>query len=277
MASNTFTELTELLGELPSSSSAGTEPQAPSGASNPVAESAVADEPASSAADPGPPAPPRDEPRAQQAPNTVNIVLAHVSQMPPSARFVIEVPDKLKDLYKSVWMLGCEDGNVNHDSGVDVRFPEDVSIAGGEVKRIDLGVRVALLQLHWNPHSPSPVGTRTAFLLVPRSSIAHPARPFNWGDEEDNSRPMRAISMPNAPGLIDVGYNGTLKVQLYNNGREAVKFNRGDSVVQVAAANLSPAEYCCADVGSALACQLFAHGTRGAGGFGSTGAAGSSA
>ena len=266
MASSDPSELADVLGGLPSVSSLDL--------NTPAAETRAADAPAQDAQD-AQDAPAQDAQDTQDAPNTVSIVLGHVSQMPPSVRFVLEVPDDLKDLYKPVWMLGCEDGNLNLDSGVDVRFPEDVSLPAGEVKRIDLRVRIALLQLHWSPHSSSPVGTRTAFLLLPRSSIAHPARPVCWGDDVDTSRPMRAVSMPNAPGLIDVGYNGTLKVQLYNSGPKAVEFRRGDAVVQAAASYLSPAEYCRADVGSALADQVFARGSRGAGGFGSTGASGS--
>ena len=200
-------------------------------------------------------------------------------QSPPGVRFVIATTEATHDLYQTAWLLGT--GNANYDSGVDIRFPKDITFLPGEVTRVGLGVRVAMLMLHWNPQAPAPVGIRHAFDLLPRSSIAKPAKKVSWGEAAttgEKDRPQRFLTMPNAPGLIDVAYNGELMVQLVNSGSEPVHFKRGDSVVQVAAPSRAPVEYCAAPGSSPIVRRVFDEigpQSRGAGGFGSTGAAGS--
>lgn len=213
--------------------------------------------------------------------DSLYIQIGSVSQQAPVTRFVIEAQPETAEFYREQWLLG-DGGNARYDAGIDIPFPKDIVIAPGELAKIDMLVRVRCLNLFWNwgaspgvPPSP-PCGQPSGFWLLPRSSIAHTAKRANWADDGDVSRPQRVLSMPNAPGLIDPTYPGTLKVQLHNPGSEPVRFKRGEAVVQIASPMLAPAEYCRCMPGSALSGAVFVETARTADGFGSTGAAGSS-
>ena len=71
-----------------------------------------------------------------------------------------------------------------------------------------------------------------------------------------------AISMPNAPGTIDPGYRGEIRVILINLGRDSYTVHAGDRIAQMIVARYESIEW----VEEALA-----ESTRGAGGFGSSG------
>ncbi len=71
-----------------------------------------------------------------------------------------------------------------------------------------------------------------------------------------------AIAMPNAPGTIDPGYRGELRVILLNLGREPYTIAPGDRIAQMVVARYEPVEW--------LESEL-AQSRRGAGGFGSSG------
>src|SRR3569832_694716 len=71
-----------------------------------------------------------------------------------------------------------------------------------------------------------------------------------------------AISMPNAPGTIDPGYRGEIRVLLINLGREPYTVHPGDRIAQMIVARYEAVEW----VEEALA-----DSTRGQGGFGSSG------
>lgn len=71
-----------------------------------------------------------------------------------------------------------------------------------------------------------------------------------------------AITMPNAPGTIDPGYRGELRVILLNLGREPYTIHPGDRIAQLIVARYEAVEW----VESTLA-----DSARGAGGFGSSG------
>jgi dUTP pyrophosphatase len=71
-----------------------------------------------------------------------------------------------------------------------------------------------------------------------------------------------AISMPNAPGTIDPGYRGEIRVLLINLGREPYTVHPGDRIAQMIVARYEGVEW----VEEALA-----ESTRGEGGFGSSG------
>jgi dUTP pyrophosphatase len=71
-----------------------------------------------------------------------------------------------------------------------------------------------------------------------------------------------AITIPNAPGTIDPGYRGELRVILLNLGREAYTIHAGDRIAQMIVARYQPVEW--------LEAPL-ADSTRGPGGFGSSG------
>jgi dUTP pyrophosphatase len=71
-----------------------------------------------------------------------------------------------------------------------------------------------------------------------------------------------AIAMPNAPGTIDPGYRGELRVILLNLGREAYTVRAGDRIAQMIVARYEAVEWVEAEL---------ADSARGTGGFGSSG------
>lgn len=208
------------------------------------------------------------------------IQLGDLGQQPALTRFVIEAQPEAAEFYAEQWLLG-PDGNARFDAGIDIPLPKDVEIKPGELVKVDLKVRARCFNLFWNwgaspgvPRLP-PVGQPTGYWLVPRSSIAQMAKAPNWADGSVG-RSQRTLHMPNAPGLMDPGYTGPVIVQIMNLGMEIVQLKRGEAVVQIASPMLAATEYCSCAPGSALAELAFKPTARGAGGFGSTGAAGSS-
>ena len=71
-----------------------------------------------------------------------------------------------------------------------------------------------------------------------------------------------AITMPNAPGTIDPGYRGEIRVILLNLGREAYLVHAGDRIAQMIVARYEPVEW---------VEEVLAESARGTGGFGSSG------
>ena len=71
-----------------------------------------------------------------------------------------------------------------------------------------------------------------------------------------------AIAMPNAPGTIDPGYRGELRVILLNLGREAYTVRAGDRIAQMVVARYESVEW---------VEESLADSARGTGGFGSSG------
>ena len=71
-----------------------------------------------------------------------------------------------------------------------------------------------------------------------------------------------AITMPNAPGTIDPGYRGEVRVILLNLGRDAYTVHAGDRIAQMIVARYEPVEW----VEGSLA-----DSASGSGGFGSSG------
>ena len=71
-----------------------------------------------------------------------------------------------------------------------------------------------------------------------------------------------AISMPNAPGTIDPGYRGELRVLMINLGREPYTVHAGDRVAQLIVARYEAVEWLEESLGDSR---------RGEGGFGSSG------
>jgi len=193
--------------------------------------------------------------------------------MPPKVRFLIcPLEEAHGHRFCTFWplaRLGPEDkGNLNYDSGIDLPFPKEVHIEPGRVVQAGLGVKMACFRLYHAPGAfEPPVGIRSAFSLVPRSSISRP---------KSAGKPQRSLAMLNSPGLIDVGYNGELCVRLCNLGSEAVVIPAGEALVQAVSPDLAPPEYTKIAIGDELFQGVFAESGRGAGGFGSTGAAGTS-
>ena len=71
-----------------------------------------------------------------------------------------------------------------------------------------------------------------------------------------------AISMPNAPGTIDPGYRGEVRVILINLGLEPYTVQAGDRIAQMIVARYETVEW---------VEDVLAESSRGSGGFGSSG------
>ncbi len=71
-----------------------------------------------------------------------------------------------------------------------------------------------------------------------------------------------AITSPNAPGTIDPGYRGEIRVILLNLGREPYTVRAGDRIAQMIVSRYESVEWVEGDL---------AESCRGAGGFGSSG------
>lgn len=69
---------------------------------------------------------------------------------------IFPLSDAVASLYGEM-----KEGNENGDSGVDVKFPEDISVEAGETRKVQLGIRV------WCECA----GTSIPYQLIPRSSI----------------------------------------------------------------------------------------------------------
>jgi dUTP pyrophosphatase len=121
------------------------------------------------------------------------------------------------------------------DAGYDLRAAEAVTIAPGERASVGTGIAVAI-----------PEGQ--AGLVLPRSGLA--AR--------------HGISLVNAPGLIDSGYRGELRVLLLNTDREEpFSIEPGDRIAQLVLVRVETEEL--EEVAE------LDETARGVGGFGSTG------
>lgn len=120
------------------------------------------------------------------------------------------------------------------DAGIDLVSAVQVTLASGERAPVPTGVAVAIPQGH-------------AGLVLPRSG--HAVR--------------HGVGVVNAPGLIDAGYRGEIKVLLINHGSEAVTFERGERIAQLVVVALPQLVVAEAD--------MLPESIRGAGGFGSTG------
>jgi dUTP pyrophosphatase len=90
------------------------------------------------------------------------------------------------------------------DAGYDLRSLEAFVLAPGERRLVPTGVAIAL-----------PEGF--AGLVVPRSGLA--AR--------------HGVTTLNAPGLVDPGYRGEVKVILHNAGDEPYEAQAGDRIAQL--------------------------------------------
>jgi dUTP pyrophosphatase len=121
------------------------------------------------------------------------------------------------------------------DAGADLVAAEAVTLAPGERALVGTGVRIAL-----------PDGY--AAFVVPRSGLAA----------------KHGITIVNAPGTVDAGYRGEIKVALLNtDARESYDIAVGDRIAQLILMPVSRAEF--------IPVDSLEESTRGQGGFGSTG------
>jgi dUTP pyrophosphatase len=142
---------------------------------------------------------------------------------------VIELPLKRLDPSIALPSYARED-----DAGLDLRAAHDAVLEPGGRALVGTGLAVAI-----------PAGF--AGLVLPRSGLAL----------------SQGVTVLNAPGLVDAGYRGELKVLLINHGAAPVAVRRGDRIAQLVIQRVERAEPI--EVVELPASQ------RGAGGFGSTG------
>ena len=121
------------------------------------------------------------------------------------------------------------------DAGADLVTTVDVHLEPGERVLVPTGVAIAL-----------PEGF--VALVHPRSGLA-----ARFG-----------VSIVNAPGTVDAGYRGEIKVLLVNlDPREAVRLGRGDRVAQLVVQRVEQARF--------VEVDRLPGSVRGDGGYGSTG------
>ena len=121
------------------------------------------------------------------------------------------------------------------DAGADLTSAVDIELAPGERALVPTGIAVAL-----------PEGY--AAFVHPRSGLA-----------------VRAgVGIVNAPGTVDAGYRGEIKVLLINHDTaEPVRLRRGDRIAQLVIQRVEKARF--SEV------KLLPGSARGEGGYGSTG------
>ena len=125
----------------------------------------------------------------------------------------------------------------DHDAGYDLRAAEPATLGPGERASVGTGIAVEIPEGH-------------AGLVLPRSGLA--AR--------------HGIALVNAPGLIDAGYRGEVRVLLLNTDRDkGFEIEPGDRIAQLVVVDLPEVEFAEAD--------SLSETVRGAGGFGSSGTA----
>jgi len=121
------------------------------------------------------------------------------------------------------------------DAGADLRATETAVLRPGERRLFGTGVAIAL-----------PDGY--AAFVHPRSGLA--AR--------------HGVTVVNAPGTVDAGYRGEIKVCLINTDRaEPVTISRGDRIAQLVIQRVARAEF--------VPVSELPDSDRGSGGYGSTG------
>ena len=121
------------------------------------------------------------------------------------------------------------------DAGADLATTADVTLSPGERATVGTGIALAL-----------PDGY--AAFVHPRSGLAH----------------RLGVSIVNAPGTVDAGFRGEIKVVLVNlDLREPVAFRRGDRIAQLVVQRVERARF--------HEVERLPGSARGAGGHGSTG------
>ena len=123
-----------------------------------------------------------------------------------------------------------------HDAGLDLRCAHKLGVIllPGERMLIDTGVAVNI-----------PAGY--VGLVHPRSGHAH-----KYG-----------ITVNNAPGTVDAGYTGNIKVNLINHGQDVVSIGYGERIAQLLIQRVELPEI--------EIVESLDSAARGTGGFGSTG------
>jgi dUTP pyrophosphatase len=121
------------------------------------------------------------------------------------------------------------------DAGADLVTTTDVELAPGERETVGTGLSVAL-----------PDGY--AAFVQPRSGLAA----------------KHGVSIVNAPGTVDAGYRGEIRVTLINHDpRDTLRLSRGDRIAQLIVQRVEHAHF--------VEVEQLPGSERGEGGHGSTG------
>jgi dUTP pyrophosphatase len=120
------------------------------------------------------------------------------------------------------------------DAGADLVTATDVELAPGQRALVGTGVAIAL-----------PMGY--AAFVHPRSGLAA----------------KLGVTTLNAPGTVDAGYRGEIRVNLVNLGADTVVLRRGDRIAQLVVQRVEQAVFTVVDT--------LPDSVRGTGGHGSTG------
>ena len=120
------------------------------------------------------------------------------------------------------------------DAGADLAAAESLTLEPGGRALVSAGFSMAIPEGH-------------AGLVLPRSGLAI----------------RSGVTVLNAPGLIDAGYRGVVKVALINHSAEAFEVRVGDRIAQLVIVAVDEPDYVEVDV--------LVDTSRGEGGFGSTG------
>lgn len=122
------------------------------------------------------------------------------------------------------------------DAGLDLHALEDALIAPGERRSIRTGIAIEVPEGH-------------AGLVLPRSGLAL----------------RHGIALVNAPGLIDPGYRGEVRILLLNSDRhEPFRLRAAERIAQLVLVRTEAA--------AVLEVDELPRSSRGTGGFGSSGA-----
>lgn len=124
------------------------------------------------------------------------------------------------------------------DAGIDLYSAEDITLNPGQRSLVGTGIAMAV-----------PVGK--VGLVHPRSGLAV----------------KKGLSIVNAPGTIDAGYRGEVKVNLINlDPEETISISRGERIAQLLIQEVS-----LCDVVAVDSIEQLGETARGSGGHGSTG------
>ena len=131
----------------------------------------------------------------------------------------------------------------NENAGFDLYVPADVTFEPGQKMLVTMSVTAVVR---------NDAGEPVHYWIVPRSSIS-----------------KTGLMLCNSVGVIDRSYRGELMAYLWNTKSTNVTVKKGDRLVQIVAPDMGPISQ--VEV-VASADALGSVGTRGAGGFGSSGA-----
>lgn len=136
------------------------------------------------------------------------------------------------------------------DSGLDLFFPEDVTINPGEVKKVSLGISCEMIEesigdidtlkkfldyetIIMNTHEPFNVFTK---LITEKKNVSY----YLYARSSISNTPL---ILANNVGIVDADYKNNLKVYLRNIGNDPYTIRRGDSLVQICTKNLGSFTY----------------------------------